>query len=57
MNATQFNCTGGAARQIDMWIFGESHIYQSSTARVVFKNPLNHDPEGLLGTIGSLLVV
>lgn len=57
LNGSQFNCTGGAARQIDVWLLGESHIWQYSTCEAVFRNTLNHDPEGVLGTIGSLLVV
>jgi|JI10StandDraft_1071094.scaffolds.fasta_scaffold1939766_1 heparan-alpha-glucosaminide N-acetyltransferase len=28
-------CTGGAARYIDLLVFGEAHIYQTPTAQVV----------------------
>lgn len=57
LNASQFNCTGGSARAIDVWVFGQTHIYQNSTSSHVFKNTVNHDPEGLLGTLNSLLMV
>ena len=29
-----YNCTGGAARVIDSWLFTDNHIYQSPTAKV-----------------------
>ena len=29
-----YNCTGGAAGEIDRWIFSDNHLYQSPTAKV-----------------------
>merc|ERR1711994_831609 len=49
-NGTHWNCTGGAARFIDVTVFGEEHIYQSPTSHHVYGG-VAHDPEGLLGTL------
>ena len=52
-----FNCTGGAARVIDLWLFGPQHMYQRCSATPVYHNRLNFDPEGALGTLTALLLV
>ena len=49
-NGTHWNCTGGAARFIDVTVFGEEHIYQHPTSIQVYGG-VAHDPEGLLGTL------
>ncbi|XP_075060674.1 heparan-alpha-glucosaminide N-acetyltransferase isoform X2 [Mixophyes fleayi] len=50
------NCTGGAARYIDYLILGEGHIYQHPSSNVVYKTTVPYDPEGLLGTINSIVM-
>ena len=60
-----FNCTGGAAAYIDKQFFGSSHIYDEPTSRKVFEPDQYyfggytppHDPEGLLGSINSIVIV
>jgi len=47
------NCTGGAARYIDLNIFGFSHIYHSPTCQVLY-NCAPYDPEGALGNLTSI---
>ena len=42
------HCIGGAARQVDLWLIGESHIYQNPTAKGVYTSSA-FDPEGVLG--------
>ena len=49
-NGTHWNCTGGAAKFIDVAVFGEEHIYQHPTSIQVYGG-VAHDPEGLLGTL------
>ena len=49
-NGTNWNCTGGAAKFIDVAVFGEDHIYQHPTSIQVYGG-VAHDPEGLLGTL------
>ncbi|RWS30350.1 heparan-alpha-glucosaminide N-acetyltransferase-like protein [Leptotrombidium deliense] len=56
-NAANPNCTGGAARALDVKILGVNHIYKHSSAKKVFENELTHDPEGILGTTTSILIV
>ncbi|PSN54633.1 Heparan-alpha-glucosaminide N-acetyltransferase [Blattella germanica] len=51
------NCTGGAAGYIDRLVFGNNHIYQNPTSRKVFQSTVPYDPEGLLGTLSSVLLV
>ncbi|XP_021917645.1 heparan-alpha-glucosaminide N-acetyltransferase-like isoform X2 [Zootermopsis nevadensis] len=51
------NCTGGAAGYIDRMVFGERHIYQHPTCRPVYETVIPYDPEGLLGTLTSILLV
>ena len=43
------NCTGGAARYIDVYVFGSNHIYQNPTPKDIYKTTQPFDPEGLLG--------
>ncbi|XP_026887779.2 heparan-alpha-glucosaminide N-acetyltransferase [Electrophorus electricus] len=50
------NCTGGAAGYIDRWLLGESHIYQTPSSRVVYQTIVPYDPEGILGSINSVLM-
>ncbi|XP_066516166.1 heparan-alpha-glucosaminide N-acetyltransferase [Hoplias malabaricus] len=50
------NCTGGAAGFIDRWILGETHIYQTPSSRVVYQTSVPFDPEGILGSINSILM-
>ncbi|KAM4809993.1 heparan-alpha-glucosaminide N-acetyltransferase [Rhinophrynus dorsalis] len=50
------NCTGGAAGYIDRTIFGEEHIYHHPTSNVVYKTTMPYDPEGILGTINSVVM-
>ncbi|KAG8435025.1 hypothetical protein GDO86_013114 [Hymenochirus boettgeri] len=50
------NCTGGAAGYIDKWLFGAEHIYQNPTCKVLYKTTQPFDPEGILGTINSVLM-
>ena len=42
------DCIGGAARQVDLWLVGGSHIYQNPTAKHVYSSSA-FDPEGVLG--------
>ncbi|XP_051559292.1 heparan-alpha-glucosaminide N-acetyltransferase-like isoform X1 [Myxocyprinus asiaticus] len=50
------NCTGGAAGHIDRWLLGETHIYQTPSSRVVYQSIVPFDPEGVLGSINSILM-
>ncbi|XP_034748631.1 heparan-alpha-glucosaminide N-acetyltransferase isoform X3 [Etheostoma cragini] len=50
------NCTGGAAGFIDRWLLGESHIYQTPSSRVIYATRMPYDPEGVLGSINSILM-
>lgn len=52
-----YNCTGGAARVVDISIFGQSHIYQNPTAKRIYDTNQPYDPEGLLGTLTSAFIV
>jgi len=56
-NNSHPNCTGGAAMWIDVSIFGSSHIYQHPTCSQIYKTSTPHDPEGLLGTLTSIVLV
>lgn len=42
------NCTGGAARFVDITLFGSDHIYQRPTAQVIYDTTVPFDPEGLI---------
>ncbi|XP_065909111.1 heparan-alpha-glucosaminide N-acetyltransferase-like [Dysidea avara] len=46
-------CTGGAARQIDLWVFGYKHIYQHPTCHELYHTG-PFEPEGGLGTLNSI---
>ncbi|XP_071757941.2 heparan-alpha-glucosaminide N-acetyltransferase isoform X1 [Centroberyx gerrardi] len=50
------NCTGGAAGFIDRWLLGEKHIYQTPSSRVIYATRMPYDPEGVLGSINSILM-
>jgi heparan-alpha-glucosaminide N-acetyltransferase len=50
------NCTGGAARAIDVMVFGKNHMYTECTAAKLYQTTLNHDPEGVLGTFTAILI-
>ncbi|KAB5518643.1 hypothetical protein PHYPO_G00168320 [Pangasianodon hypophthalmus] len=50
------NCTGGAAGYIDRWLLGENHIYQTPSSRVVYQTTVSYDPEGVLGSVNSILM-
>lgn len=50
------NCTGGAAGYIDRWLLGEKHIYQTPSSRVIYSSHIPFDPEGVLGSINSILM-
>uniref|UniRef100_A0A8D0GVF2 Heparan-alpha-glucosaminide N-acetyltransferase n=1 Tax=Sphenodon punctatus TaxID=8508 RepID=A0A8D0GVF2_SPHPU len=50
------NCTGGAARYIDHLLLGERHIYQHPSSNVLYKTTVAYDPEGILGTINSIVM-
>ncbi|KAK7166540.1 hypothetical protein R3I93_006332 [Phoxinus phoxinus] len=50
------NCTGGAAGYIDRWLLGDNHIYQTPSSRVVYQSMMPFDPEGVLGSINSILM-
>uniref|UniRef100_G3PTN2 Heparan-alpha-glucosaminide N-acetyltransferase n=1 Tax=Gasterosteus aculeatus aculeatus TaxID=481459 RepID=G3PTN2_GASAC len=50
------NCTGGAAALIDRWLLGESHVYQTPSSRVIYATRVPYDPEGVLGSINSILM-
>lgn len=66
-NSQYYNCTGGAARWIDIKIFGHRHIFEHVTSREIFqietyygfKNDeiIQYDPCGLLGSINSIVIV
>lgn len=55
-NASHFNCTGGAAGYIDRLILGEQHLYQEPTSKLIYKNQIPYDPEGLLGCLTSCVL-
>ncbi|XP_013860314.1 heparan-alpha-glucosaminide N-acetyltransferase [Austrofundulus limnaeus] len=50
------NCTGGAAGFIDRWLLSEKHIYQTPSSRVIYATNMPYDPEGVLGSINSVLM-
>lgn len=51
------HCTGGAAGYIDRLVFGNNHIYQRPTCQNVYHTTVPYDPEGILGTLTSILLV
>ncbi|XP_046900987.1 heparan-alpha-glucosaminide N-acetyltransferase isoform X1 [Hypomesus transpacificus] len=50
------NCTGGATGYIDRWLLGDRHIYQTPTSHVIYFSHMPFDPEGVLGSINSVLM-
>nr|XP_014352684.1 PREDICTED: heparan-alpha-glucosaminide N-acetyltransferase-like [Latimeria chalumnae] len=50
------NCTGGAAAYIDTWLLGANHIYQHPTCKELYQTTVPFDPEGVLGTINSIVM-
>ncbi|XP_073454211.1 heparan-alpha-glucosaminide N-acetyltransferase [Aquarana catesbeiana] len=50
------NCTGGAAGYIDRSVLGENHIYQHPSSNVIYKTTVPYDPEGILGTLNSIVI-
>uniref|UniRef100_A0A3Q3J448 Heparan-alpha-glucosaminide N-acetyltransferase catalytic domain-containing protein n=1 Tax=Monopterus albus TaxID=43700 RepID=A0A3Q3J448_MONAL len=49
------NCTGGAAGYIDRWIFGDN-MYRYPTCKEMYHTTQPFDPEGVLGTINSIVM-
>ncbi|XP_061848446.1 heparan-alpha-glucosaminide N-acetyltransferase isoform X1 [Colius striatus] len=50
------NCTGGAAGYIDRLFLGEKHIYQHPSSSVIYQTMMPYDPEGILGTINTIVM-
>ncbi|CAL8331796.1 unnamed protein product [Merluccius merluccius] len=51
-----YNCTGGAAGYVDRWLLGNNHIYQNPSSRVIYLTYTAYDPEGILGSINTVLM-
>ncbi|CAJ1066591.1 heparan-alpha-glucosaminide N-acetyltransferase isoform X1 [Xyrichtys novacula] len=49
------NCTGGAAGYIDRWMFGDN-MYRYPTCKEMYQTTQPFDPEGVLGTINSIVM-
>ncbi|XP_035767097.1 heparan-alpha-glucosaminide N-acetyltransferase [Neolamprologus brichardi] len=49
------NCTGGAAGYIDRWMFGDN-MYRYPTCKEMYRTTQPFDPEGVLGTINSIVI-
>ncbi|XP_010148707.1 PREDICTED: heparan-alpha-glucosaminide N-acetyltransferase-like, partial [Eurypyga helias] len=49
------NCTGGAAGYIDRLLLGEEHMYQHPSSSVIYQTTMPYDPEGILGTINTIV--
>ncbi|XP_047206950.1 heparan-alpha-glucosaminide N-acetyltransferase [Girardinichthys multiradiatus] len=49
------NCTGGAAAYIDRWIFGDN-MFRYPTCKEMYRTGQPFDPEGILGTINSIVM-
>ncbi|XP_034041423.1 heparan-alpha-glucosaminide N-acetyltransferase [Thalassophryne amazonica] len=49
------NCTGGAAGYIDRWMFGDN-MYRYPTCKEMYHTTQPFDPEGVLGTINSIVM-
>ncbi|XP_030628625.1 heparan-alpha-glucosaminide N-acetyltransferase [Chanos chanos] len=49
------NCTGGAAAWVDRWLLGD-RIYWYPTFKVLYRTTQPFDPEGVLGTINSIVM-
>jgi heparan-alpha-glucosaminide N-acetyltransferase len=50
------NCTGGAAGYIDRLLLGDDHLYQHPSSTVLYHTEVAYDPEGILGTINSIVM-
>ncbi|XP_058525801.1 heparan-alpha-glucosaminide N-acetyltransferase isoform X1 [Ochotona princeps] len=50
------NCTGGAAGYIDHLLLGSEHLYQHPSSTVLYHTEMAYDPEGILGTINSIVM-
>ncbi|XP_007455521.1 PREDICTED: heparan-alpha-glucosaminide N-acetyltransferase [Lipotes vexillifer] len=50
------NCTGGAAGYIDRLLLGDHHLYQHPSSTVLYHTEVAYDPEGILGTINSIVM-
>nr|KAF6427632.1 heparan-alpha-glucosaminide N-acetyltransferase [Rousettus aegyptiacus] len=50
------NCTGGAAGYIDRLLLGDDHLYQHPSSNVLYHTKVAYDPEGILGTINSIVM-
>ncbi|XP_003794051.1 heparan-alpha-glucosaminide N-acetyltransferase isoform X1 [Otolemur garnettii] len=50
------NCTGGAAGYIDHLLLGENHLYHHPSSAVLYHTEVAYDPEGILGTINSIVM-
>jgi heparan-alpha-glucosaminide N-acetyltransferase len=50
------NCSGGAAGVIDRWLFTDNHIYQTPTAKETYHLLRPYDPEGILGSLNSIIL-
>ncbi|XP_069872143.1 heparan-alpha-glucosaminide N-acetyltransferase isoform X1 [Dipodomys merriami] len=50
------NCTGGAAGYIDRLLLGHDHLYQHPSSTVLYHTEVAYDPEGILGTINSIMM-
>ncbi|XP_067828430.1 heparan-alpha-glucosaminide N-acetyltransferase [Heptranchias perlo] len=50
------NCTGGAAGYIDRWLLGANHIFNWPTCKELYRTTVPFDPEGILGTINSIVM-
>ncbi|XP_077008769.1 heparan-alpha-glucosaminide N-acetyltransferase isoform X2 [Tamandua tetradactyla] len=50
------NCTGGAAGYIDRLLLGDDHLYQHPSSHVLYHTKMAYDPEGILGTINSIVM-
>ncbi|XP_038181656.1 heparan-alpha-glucosaminide N-acetyltransferase isoform X2 [Arvicola amphibius] len=49
-------CTGGAAGYVDRLLLGDSHLYQHPSSTVLYHTEVAYDPEGILGTINSIVM-
>ncbi|TNM99731.1 hypothetical protein fugu_012764 [Takifugu bimaculatus] len=49
------NCTGGAAGYIDRWMFGDN-MYRYPTCKEMYQTTQPFDPEGVLGTVNSIVM-
>ncbi|XP_049771067.1 heparan-alpha-glucosaminide N-acetyltransferase-like [Schistocerca cancellata] len=57
MHGQYANCTGGAAGYIDRLILTPQHMYKNPTCKSIYHNDQVYDPEGILGTLTSILMV